>query len=123
MTWFAAHIVIGMKRIDDVGPVSVYENVILIEAKDAKEAHLLAAKIGENEAQIDDGLTIDDSPAKKIFAGIRKIITVSNPDPYDLDQDQPTTGTEITYSEFEVPNEDALRCFANGETLDVRYLE
>ncbi len=123
MTWFAAHIVIGMMREDGIGPVSVYENVILIEAKSANEAHLMASKVGETEAQLDDGLTIDDNPAKRVFAGVRKIISVSNPDPYDLDQDQPTTGTEITYSEFEVADEAALLSFAKGEAVDVRYLE
>lgn len=123
MTWFAANIVIGMKRRDAIGPISIYENVVLIEAKTAGEARRIASQLGEAEEKLDDGLTIDDSPAVRVFAGIRKIITVSNPDPLDLDQDRPTTGTEITYSEFEVPDEDALRRFALGETIDVRYLE
>ena len=122
MTWFAASTVIGMRRQDGKGVISIYENIILIEAETANDAHRIASEIGLSEANIEDGLTIDDMPAVRIFAGIRKIITVSNPAPYDLDQDRPITGTEITYSEFEVPDEDSLQRFARGETMNVLYL-
>lgn len=123
MTWFAAHIVIGIRRRDGIGVISIYENVVLIEAPKAKDARLVASKIGEAETKIDDDLTIDDFPAERLFAGIRKLVNISNPDPLDLDQDRPISGSEITYSEFEVADETAMYQFARGETIDVRYIE
>lgn len=123
MTWFAAHIVIGMKRRDGIGPISVYENVVLVEALSPSEARQISINMGKAEAEIDDTLTIGGQPAVRIFAGTRKIVNVSNPDSVDLDQDRPVSGTEITYSEFEVSDDAALQRFAHGETVEVRYLE
>jgi len=123
MTWYAAHIIIGMKRRDGKGPISVHENVFLIEAETFDEAGRIASSEGEQQASLDDGLTVDGAPADYIFAGVRKIITVSNPDPLDQTKDRPATGTEITYSEFEVPDEADLRRLGQGETLDIRYIE
>lgn len=48
---------------------------------------------------------------------------MSNPDPLDQTEDRPTTGTEITYSEFEVPDEAALRRLGQGKSLDIWYVE
>ncbi|AHG22828.1 hypothetical protein Z042_14740 [Chania multitudinisentens RB-25] len=124
MTWFAAHIIIGMKPQNATGqPISVYENVILIEAPSSHEAHSAATKIGQAQAELDDNLTIDGIPAKRIFAGIRKIISISNPYPLNQDEDQPISGTEITYSEFEVENDQALYQLASGEEIYINYIE
>jgi hypothetical protein len=124
MTWFTASIVIGMKRKDEKGgPIIVLENAVLIEAATSEEARLKAEEIGKTEASLDDGLTINGAPALRIFAGVRKIINVSNPEPYDLDQDPPTSGTEVTYSEFEVPDEDTLYRLASGDAVDLRYVD
>lgn len=123
MTWYAAHIIIGMKRRDGKGPISVHENVFLIEAETFERASRIASREGAQQADLDDGLTIDGKPADYIFAGVRKIITISNPDPLDQTEDRPTTGTEITFSEFEVAGEAALRRLAEGKTVDIRYIE
>lgn len=124
MTWFAASIIIGMKRVDDAdGPILVHENVVLFEASNGEEAIHKARAAGEAEAAIDDDLRLDGEPAKRIFAGVRKVITISNPPPYDLDQDRPTDGTEITYSVFEVSDDEALRRLASGEQTEVAYIE
>jgi len=124
MTWYAAHIVIGMKIVNaEAGPISAYENVVLIEAKTSQEALAYATGVGEAEANLDDGLEVDGMPAKRIFAGVRKLITVSNPESLDLEEDRPSTGTEITYSEFEVENIDALFHLGSGESVIVHYLE
>jgi hypothetical protein len=124
MTWFAASIIIGIKPIEDLnGAILVHENIVLIEASDADEAIDKARKIGEAEASIDDDLTLNGLPARRIFAGVRKLINISNPPPYDMDQDRPTDGTEITYSVYEVPNIEALKRLANGEETEVLYIE
>lgn len=46
MTWYAAHVISGMKRHDSKGPISVHENVLLIEAKTIQAARRMAASIG-----------------------------------------------------------------------------
>jgi hypothetical protein len=123
MGWFAASIIIGMKSQNEIGPILVHENVVLLEADNSDEVFQKARKIGETEVAIDDGLTLNGMPAKRIFAGIRKIIKVSNPSPYDPEQDRPSDGTEITYSVYEVPDDEALKNLANGEETKVLYIE
>jgi hypothetical protein len=124
MSWYAASIIIGMKRRDGKdGPILVHENIVLCEAPNANEALQKARKIGEAEAALDDDLTLEGVPARRVFAGVRKLITVSNPSPYDLDQDRPTDGTEITYSVFEVSNDEALESLAKGEEIELVYVE
>jgi hypothetical protein len=51
------------------------------------------------------------------FVGIRKVIRI---DPADNKLDH---GTEMTYSQFEVDNEEQLHQLANGESVVVKYEE
>jgi hypothetical protein len=123
MKWFAAHAVVAMRRIDSEGPISAYENIFLVQAENADQARNLATDMAKAEVEIDDGLTIGGVAAKRTLAGIRKVITISNPSPLDLDEDQPISGTEITYSEFEVASEEDLRKLAAGEGVLVHYVD
>ena len=123
MTWYAAHIIIGVKRRDGKGSISAMENVVLLEAESFDEAERLALERGEEYAYEDDTLTLNGKPAVFIFVGVRKILTVSNPAPLHQNEDRPISGTEITFSEFEVPDDEALRRLGEGKTLDVLYLE
>ena len=123
MTWFAAHALVAMRRVDSIGPIHVYENIFLVEAQDAGRAKVLAEEMASAEVEADDGLVIDGVAVFRSLAGIRKVISVSNPAPLDLDEDRPVSGTEITYSEFEVDSEDALRRLAAGEAVYVRYVD
>ncbi|WP_232309524.1 DUF4288 domain-containing protein [Luteibacter yeojuensis] len=101
--------------------ILVHENVHLIEADSAEDANRKALELGrEGEILNEDGtLTIDDKPAQYLFAGVRKIITVV-PAPGKGDADL-TSGMEVTYSQFEVDDEEALRRLADGEGVDVFY--
>lgn len=124
MTWYAASIIIGIRSHQQGdAPLLVHENVVLIEAATPKEAIAKASDIGKVEAALDDGLTINGRPANRVFAGVRKVINISNPDSLDLDRDRPTSGSEITYSVFQVENESALRKLAEGEKVEIEYLE
>jgi hypothetical protein len=124
MTWFAASALVAMRKETDLnGPWLVYENVILVEASSPEEARTIAAGISSAEAAVDDGFTIDDVRAIRRFAGIRKLINVSNPHPLDLDQDRPVTGTEITYSLFKVDSDLDLQKLASGDEVTVQYQE
>ncbi len=122
--WYAAHIVIGIMPIQKpAGTILVHENVVLIEAPSEAAALGKAKIIGQTEATLQDGLTLAGVPAKRVFAGIRKLITVSNPETSDLDQDRPSDGTEITYSVYKVSNEEELKKLAAGSEVPVTYFE
>lgn len=124
MTWYAAHIVIGIVPLhESSGPILVHENVVLVEAPSEADALGKANTIGQTEATLQDGLTVSGVPAKRVFAGIRKLITVSNPEPSDLDQERPSDGTEITYSVYEVSNQEELKKLAAGSAVPVQYVE
>lgn len=123
MTWFAAHALITIQRTDLVGPIHVYENVFLVEANDSEGARAKAIDFAKLEVEVDDELTVDGMPTVRKLAGIRKVISVSNPDPLDLDNDRPISGTEITYSEYEVFSEDALQRLIAGDAVTVRYVD
>lgn len=126
MTWYAASVLISIKPIHHANdPFLVYENIILIEARTSDEAFEKAASFAKEEVDLDDGLRLDNMPAQRSFAGIRKLINISNPADSDLDQDSdpPITGTEITYSLFKVANEQDLELMAKGEPVNVEYLE
>jgi hypothetical protein len=123
MTWFAVHALVSMRRVDAVGPIHVYENVFLVEAEDAERAKELAVEMARPEAEADDAFSVGGVSAVRSLGGVRKVISVSNPDPLDLDADRPASGTEITYSEFEVDSEDDLRKLAAGESVAVRYVD
>lgn len=122
MTWYCAHVIIGMHKKGSLSPIEVYENVFLIEANSSQEACEQAELFGQVEADLDDGITIDDVPAIRVFAGIRKLISISNPGP-SQDKTPPVHGTELTYSEYQVPDMETLMKLGKGETVDVRYFE
>lgn len=123
MTWFTASVLIAIKPESYAGgPIQVYENMYLLEAATAHDAFQKAKLLGREEAS-DDSLTIDDCPAICSFIGVRKLITVSNPFPLDLKEDRPVSGTEVTYAVYQVADEMAASKLANGEEVDVLYLE
>jgi hypothetical protein len=123
MTWFAVHTVITVQRVDQLGPISIYENIFLVQAANSSQAKLEGERLVKPEVDSDDDLTIDGFPAKRTFAGIRKVVNVSNPEPLDLDNDRPVSGTEITYSEFEVDTEDDVIKFVSGQELLIKCVD
>jgi Domain of unknown function (DUF4288) len=126
MTWYAASIIIAFRTEQkDRSPILVHENVILIEAPNEDEAMKKAKTAGENQVQSDasEDLRVGNRPAHIDFIGVRKLITVSNPSPLSQDKDRPVDGTEVTYSQFELPDEDALMRLSNGDDVTLRYIE
>ena len=126
MTWYAASIIIAFRTEQkDHLPILVHENVILIEAPNEDEAMEKARTAGENQVQpgVSKTLRIGNRSAHLEFIGVRKLIAVGNPWPLSQDQDRPVDGTELTYSEFELPDEDALMRLSNGDDVTLRYVE
>ena len=126
MTWYAAHIIIAFRtERKDGAPILVHENVILIEAPNEDEAMEKAKAAGEFQVQPDasEGLRIGNRAARVEFIGVRKLISVSNPSPLSQDRDRPVDGTEVTYSCFELADEEALMRLSNGDDVTLRYVE
>lgn len=106
-----------------LGSVLVHENMVLIEAQSEFDALRKAKAIGQTETALQDELSLDGVPAKRVFAGIRKVVVISNPDTGNLDQDRPSDGTEISYSVYKVSSQEELRQLAEGAEVTVQYVE
>ena len=120
MSWYAASAIMYVCFKDgrqDHYPV--WENVVLIEA----ESDAVAEARAEERARADEGdsrgsFRWNDRPAEWVFAGIRKILSVSHQAGEALGH-----GDEVTYSEFTVADEQALRDLAAGREVSARYVE
>jgi hypothetical protein len=124
MPWFAAHVIMYFKRAR--GPqtsFTAWENVHLIEAADADNAWRQAERIGRASEGDDPTLreveADGDHPMACVFAGVRKVITVS----HERGGDQVGSGDEITFSEFILESEQAVRNLAAGKSTVVTYTD
>jgi len=88
----------------------LWENIVLLEASSATEAQKKAELHGLSEAGR-DGLTWDDQPAEFRFAGVRKILKC------EYEDERPTDGTEITFSEYIVENEASIAAYVEGRRV------
>lgn len=122
MTWFAAHIIVGLIPDGEPSSITVWENVVLLEADSVAAAEAEAAQIGNDEETLDDELTVDGKPARRLFAGVRKVVRISNEQP-PQDEVPPNHRSEITYSEFQVASIDDLKRLGSGQTVSVLYSE
>ncbi|MDK2125313.1 DUF4288 domain-containing protein [Parachitinimonas caeni] len=124
MTWFVASLVMSIRIKSGVQfELPVYENFVLMEGESSDVALKKAIAIGKKEELINDDLELDGLPARMCFEGIRKLINVSNPEPLDLDGDQPVSGTELTYSQYLIQGEEALKSLVNGDEVELKYIE
>ncbi len=117
MTWYAANSIMYTEFKDgnqDYYPI--YENIILIQAQNEKEAYTKAKERAKKDEGDSSGTYLyDDRPANIVYAGIRKITKCDDSD------SPPANGTEITYSELEVDSEDQLSKLINGDPVTVLY--
>jgi hypothetical protein len=98
----------------------VLENILLVEAPDDDTAHELSvARAKEDEGDHKDSFTWQDRPAAWVFVGIRKLISVSH---RSLD-DRIGSGDEVTYSQLDLPNREALDRLVAGEDVNLTYVE
>jgi hypothetical protein len=112
MAWYAAHAIMYFK-LKGVAQerFTIWENVFLIESEDNDSAFAKAVEWAKREEGDSDGsLTVNDQPATLVFAGIRKLITVSHWE----QEGKLSHGDEITYSEFQVSNEASIRELRNS---------
>jgi hypothetical protein len=116
MKRFAAHAIIYVKYDDgNQNNYPVWEHVYLVNAVDFDTAEVEAKTIVEGHLKVIAELTCEGRPAHLTFVGIRKVIEINPPD-NKLDH-----GIEITYSQFEVENDEQLHMLACGESVPVIY--
>jgi hypothetical protein len=116
MKWYTAHAIMYVKFKDkNQDRYPIWENIILIEAASDDEAWE-KAEIRAKEDEDESGEMVwDKHPSSFLFAGIRKLVLCVDPG------DNPTDGTEISYSEMELDSWDSLQKFLKGETVSVKY--
>ena len=121
MARFAAHAIMYFKLKSGVqDSFTIWENAILSETENSDEAWEKAKTWARQEEGDSHGsLRVDDQAATQIFAGIRKMVTVSHWE----EEGKLTHGDEITYSEFQVTDEDSIRQLVDGEEVTVEYIE
>jgi len=121
MPWFAAHAVMYLKLREELQDhFLVWENVLLIEASSSSEAETKAVvRARQDEGDSQGTLTYDDEPATWVFAGLRKVISVSHREVGG----ELSSGDEATYSEYRVADLASVMKLAGGEAVDVKYVE
>jgi len=97
----------------------VWENIILVQGDSPSLALDKAKKAGlEDQEYCSEGLTVDRKPARMVFLGVRKLIECRTVG--DI-EDKPADGSEVSFSEFLVENDEDLRKLAKGEAVKVIY--
>jgi hypothetical protein len=119
MSWYAAHMIQYFKyRQGRQRSFMVWENIVLIRARNAEEAYAKAERIGrEEEAFDDESLRVDGHPAQLLFAGVRKVVLCLDPDR------RPGDGTEVSYTEMELRSEEDVRKLVAGESIAVKIAD
>jgi hypothetical protein len=93
-----------------------WENIILIEAESSDEAYEKAeVRARQDEGDSRGSFTHESRPARRVFAGLRKLVSCVFP------EERPGHGTEITYSQMEVTSGADFKKLVNGEPVMVLY--
>jgi hypothetical protein len=133
MTWYAAHIISYIRFLDGVqDKYPIYENVVLLEADSTDQAYEEAKRIGKEDyddtTDGSEGLFWEERPAVWVFAGVRKLIECQDTASTMTEQpdrigNSPIHGTEVTYSQMELADEEALTKLIKGDPVTLLYEE
>jgi len=120
--WYCAHAIFHY-RYEGQTSITVHENVYLIEAPSPDEALLEAKRLASEYEQVgeDSFLEIEGVRAEYRFSGIRKLIAIQ-PDG-DSAAGNVCSGSEVTYSVFEVDSLQDVESLASGDSTVVVYRE
>jgi len=115
MKWYVAHLVFYFKRTDrKPRSYPVWENFVLIRAKNDDEAFAKAEVRGQAELSGDDGtIRWENHPVEMVFAGVRKVVLCED------ESRRPTDGTEVSYTQMVISSESAIREFVAGNRVAV----
>jgi hypothetical protein len=119
MNWYSAHIIMYVELRDRTQQrYPVWENIVLIKARDADAAFETAERRGRSEEGDSDGsFRWGKHPARWVFAGVRKLTECVDA------SDRPADGTEVSYTEFELESLDAVRRLAAGKSVQVQIAD
>src|SRR5438128_11878051 len=119
MSWYAAHLIMSVKlKGKRQRRFPVWENIVVIEADSEKQAMVKAERRGRLEEGDDDGtFTWGGQPATWVFAGVRKLTQCED------SESRPSDGTEVSYLEFELESQEAVRKFVGGQQVPLRTNE
>ena len=70
-----------------------------------------------------EGIQYSGKNAKEYCLGVRKIKTIFNEPPLDIDEDPPANGTELTHSYMTVKTLEDARRLASGKGVYVHYID
>jgi hypothetical protein len=118
-SWYAAHLILYVKlKHHAQRHYPIWENILLIKARNEEEAFAKAEARGKEE-EGDDGGTFRwaGKPARWVFAGVRKLTLCEDA------EKRPDDGTEVSYTELEVDSEQAVRKLVRGQSVAVTYRE
>lgn len=114
MAWFTASI-ISCIIVDEGGQSSfpIYEDFYLVEANSRDELHKKIKEI-MNEINAAGQCNYNGKPAKQKCVGVRKVRSVYNQSPLDIDQDRPDSGTELSHSFMMARSITDVETYASG---------
>jgi len=117
MAWYIAHAIMCVRYKDgNQNNFPIWENIILIDATSNDQAYEKAiVRATKDEGDSGGSFTCDKRPACIVLAGIRKVIEVALPEEDLCD------GKELSYSQYEVNDEESVQKIARGETVAVLY--
>ena len=117
MIWYSAHLVFWVKlKAKRQTRYPVWENIVLISGKDEHEAWEKAERRAMTDSCMypDETFTWGGVPAEFVFGGIRKLTRCMD------ERQRPTSGSEVTYIEFELASKADLEKFIDGEPVTLR---
>jgi hypothetical protein len=123
MIWFAASIVSVIKyNNSEQLEYPVFEDVYLFSAENKNE---LDSKISERLSIINAAgeCTYNGHAATQVCLGVRKIRSIYNEPPLDIDNAPPADGTELTHSFFLVNSIEDAQNMADGKRVKVTYVD
>jgi Domain of unknown function (DUF4288) len=122
---FCAHVIIWMKYKDEnQNDYPIWENVYLVKAESEDEAWEKAERRGKEECENDDGLEVDGRPARWIYGGVRKLISVIEASFLECNIHENCEDIiELTWNEFTVPDKESLDKLISGDSVNVNYDE
>jgi hypothetical protein len=124
VAWYAASLIYVFKfRTGKQKRFSAWEDVCLVEASSGAVAQRKAKRLGKAREDIDQAWAVDGRPAKLVFAGVRKVLTIADPISSRSDADPPRHGTEVTFSTFTLKSKRDLDKLVSGKSVPVIYEE
>jgi hypothetical protein len=101
--------------------IPVWENIHLIEAPNEQTLRARCQAIGQSgEGDSDGSFHWNDEPARWVYKGVRKVITIENLD--DL-SNLPGNGCEITYSTLVFSDTSSLEEFLRGSATQATIVD